>query len=86
MKIEIHVEASQLGSRIKKARLKDARSLLAICREIEMTPQNWYGIEKEVNKAIPLQTFLKICSVLGTDFGVDLKEKYVEATKIDSSD
>jgi DNA-binding Xre family transcriptional regulator len=86
MKIEIHVEAPQLGSRIKKARLKDARSLLVICREIEMTPQNWYGIEKEVNKAIPLQTFLKICSVLGTDFGVDLKEKYVEATKIDSSD
>lgn len=75
MKIEIHIDIPQLGDRIKKARMEDSRSLLAICQKIEMTPQNWYGIEKEVNKAIPLQTFFRICSVLGKDFGVDLEKE-----------
>lgn len=81
MKIEIHIEAPNLGSRIKKVRLEDSRSVLAICKEIEMTPSNWYKIEQEVNKVLPIQTFLRICSVLGTDFDVDLKEEVWNSLK-----
>lgn len=81
MKIEIHIDIPRLGQRIKKVRLEDSRSLLTICQEIEMTPQNWYAIEKGVNKAIPLQTFLRICSVLGTDFGVNLEKEICQISK-----
>lgn len=81
MKIEIHVDIPHLGDRIKEARLEDSRTLLAICKEIEMTPSNWYKIEQEVNKVLPIQTFLQICAVLGTDFDVDLKEEVWNSLK-----
>jgi len=63
-----------LGSRIKRAREQDARSLVQICAEIDMTPANWYKIENEETKVLPLETLRKIEDVLQVNFGVQITE------------
>ncbi|WP_313950031.1 helix-turn-helix transcriptional regulator [Nostoc sp. FACHB-190] len=59
-----------LGARIKQARESDSRSLIHLCAEIDMTPANWYKIENEETKVLPLETLRKIESVLQVDLGV----------------
>ncbi|WP_017654615.1 helix-turn-helix domain-containing protein [Fortiea contorta] len=61
-----------LGARIKQHREADRRSLIQLCAEIDMTPANWYKIENEETKVLPLETLQKIESVLGLDLGVNL--------------
>lgn len=67
----IDIDAPGLGDRIKRAREADPRSLAEICRQIPMSPMNWYKLEKEETKAIPLETLERIEDVLGVDFGVE---------------
>jgi hypothetical protein len=74
MKIVFHIDAPGLVLRIKDARVSDPRSLLAICREVAMTPQNWYKIEDEVTKALPIETLRRIESVLSVDFGINMED------------
>lgn len=62
-----------LGDRIRQAREADGRSLLSMCRESGMKSQNWYKIENEETKVLPVETLLKIEAVLGIDFGVRFK-------------
>ncbi len=64
------VEVPGLGAKIKAAREADSRSLLSICREVDMTPMYWYKIEAEEVKALPIETLSRIETVLGVDFGV----------------
>jgi transcriptional regulator with XRE-family HTH domain len=78
MKIIFHVEVPGLGSRVKDARLSDPRSLLAICREVGMSPRNWYNIEDGVTKALPVETLRRIEAVLGVDFGVKTEDNHCE--------
>ena len=35
-----------------------------------MTPMNWYKIEAEETKGLPIETLRKIEELLGVDFGV----------------
>jgi transcriptional regulator with XRE-family HTH domain len=63
-----------LGARIKRAREADSRSLIQICGEIDMTPANWYKIEKEETKFLPLETLRKIEGVLGVDLRVNIDD------------
>lgn len=70
MKIQAIIESKGLGDRIRSARKLDRRSLLDICREIDMTSANWYKIEKEEVKLLPLETLRKIEMVLKTDLGI----------------
>jgi transcriptional regulator with XRE-family HTH domain len=66
----IEIEVVGLGSRIRQAREADSRSLAEICRQIPMTTMNWYRIEAESTKALPIETLRRIEEVLGVDFGV----------------
>ena len=70
----IDVEVPGLGEEIRKARKLDRRSLIQICELVDMTPMNWYKIEAEETKALPLETLRKIEEVLGVDFGVKLDD------------
>ncbi|MGI8503249.1 MAG: helix-turn-helix domain-containing protein [Hassallia sp.] len=70
----IEVEVPGLGDRIRKAREADSRSLAEICRQIPMTTMNWYRIEAEETKALPIETLRRIEEVLGVDFEVKLDD------------
>lgn len=66
----IEIEVPGLGSRIRQAREVDSRSLAEICRQVPMTTMNWYRIEAEETKALPIETLRRIEEVLGVDFEV----------------
>lgn len=68
----IDVEVPGLGEQIRKARKLDRRSLIQICELVGMSPMNWYKIEAEETKALPIETLRKIEEVLNVDFGVKL--------------
>ncbi len=71
----IDIEVPNLGSKIRKARERDPRSLSEICRQMEMSNMNWYKIESEETKALPIETLRRIEKVLGVNFGVDFDEE-----------
>lgn len=66
----LEIDVPGLGSRIRQARETDSRSLAEICRQVGMTTMNWYRIENEETKALPIETLQSIEEVLGVDFGV----------------
>lgn len=66
----LEIEVPGLGDRIRKVREADSRSLAEICRQIPMSSMNWYRIEAEETKALPIETLRRIEEVLGVDFGV----------------
>ena len=70
----IDVDVPGLGERLRQAREADPRTLAKICREVPMSPMNWYKLEKEETKAIPIETLSRIESVLGVDFGIKFEE------------
>ncbi|MDY6782241.1 MAG: helix-turn-helix transcriptional regulator [Cyanobacteriota bacterium] len=76
MRVEkvLSVEIPDLGEKIKTARKRDPRSLAEICRQVPMTTMNWYRIEKEQAKSIPVETLRRIEKVLGIDFNVKFEE------------
>lgn len=48
------------------------RSLAQICGQIPMTAVNWYKIESEETKALPIETLRRIEQVLGIDLDVHI--------------
>ncbi|WP_413176248.1 helix-turn-helix domain-containing protein [Anabaena azotica] len=70
----IDIEIPGLGKRIRQAREADRRSLAEICRQIPMTTMNWYKIESEETKALPIETLQRIEEVLSVDFGIKFYE------------
>ena len=56
----IEIEVPKLGSRIRQAREADSRSLAEICRQMPMSTMNWYRIESEETKALPVETLKRI--------------------------
>lgn len=70
----IDIETPGLGAKIKAAREADSRSLLSICKEIDLTPMYWYKIEAEDVKALPIETLRRIEEVLGVDFRVSFDD------------
>ncbi|MBV6626650.1 MAG: helix-turn-helix domain-containing protein [Rivularia sp. (in: Bacteria)] len=68
----LETDVPGLGSRIRQAREADSRSLAEICRQVGMTTMNWYRIEAEETKALPIETLRRIEEVLGVDFKVKL--------------
>lgn len=67
------IKVPGLGEKIKEARLSDRRSLAEICRQIPMSPVNWYKIESEETKALPIETLRRIEEVLNIDLGVRME-------------
>jgi transcriptional regulator with XRE-family HTH domain len=68
----IEKEFPGLGAKIKQAREADKRSLTEICALVGMTTANWYKIEAEDNKSLPIETLRRIEEGLGLEFGVEL--------------
>ncbi|MDJ0579046.1 helix-turn-helix transcriptional regulator [Crocosphaera sp.] len=66
----IETEVPNLGERIKKARKNNSTPLTALAAKAGMTTANWYAIEAEDMKALPLETLRRIEGVLGIDLGV----------------
>lgn len=71
----IEREFPGLGAKIKEARESDRRSLAEICRQMPMSPMNWYKIEAEETKSLPIETLRRIEEVLGVDLGIDLDDE-----------
>jgi transcriptional regulator with XRE-family HTH domain len=71
----IEIEVERLGDRIRQAREADNRSLAEICRQIPMSTMNWYRIEAEETKSLPIETLRRIEEVLGVDFGVSFNDE-----------
>lgn len=67
----IELEIPGLGEKIKRAREQDPRSLVEICQIVGMTTSNWYRIEKEITKFLPIETLQKIEEVLNVDLGAN---------------
>jgi transcriptional regulator with XRE-family HTH domain len=65
-----------LGDRIRRARQADERSLIALAAAAGMTPTNWYRIEDEDTKVLPLETLRRIERVLGVDLGVTFPDLF----------
>lgn len=66
------IEVPDLAARLKMAREVDNRSLAAICREVGVSPQYWYGLERGTVTTMSFETLRKIEEVLNVDFGVNL--------------
>lgn len=64
------IVVAELGDKIKHARMSSAKSLTALCADAEMSVSNWYRVENEEVKALPLETLQKMESSLGVDFGI----------------
>lgn len=69
---EISVEVTGLGERIRQARKLDHRTMTELAKLAGMTPANWYKLEKEEYRKVPLKTLRRIEQTLGVDFGINL--------------
>lgn len=68
----VEAEVSGLGSRIKKARKADNRSVETLASLAGISRGYWYDIEAEVVRdTLPEETLRRIELALGKDFGVD---------------
>jgi transcriptional regulator with XRE-family HTH domain len=66
------IDAPDLAARLKSARGADDRSLAEICRQVGVSPQYWYNLERGTITTMSFETLRKIEEVLGVDFGVKL--------------
>ncbi len=73
------IDGLELGRRIREARKKDSRSLVELAAKAKMTTANWYVIEDERIKALPLETLRRIEKVLGIDLGINFDKKRTES-------
>ncbi|BAB78118.1 hypothetical protein DSM107007_47170 [Nostoc sp. PCC 7120 = FACHB-418] len=87
MKVEkrIRKEVPGLGERIRRARKIDKRSLQEIAALAGMSTPNWYAIENEEMKTLPLATLRRIEAALGVSFDVNFDETQEESEE-DSDD
>ncbi len=66
------IDAPDLAARLKAAREADDRSLAEICRQVGVSAQYWYNLERGSVTTMSFETLRKIEDVLGVDFGVKL--------------
>lgn len=66
----IDIEVSGLGAMIRDARKRDSRSLREISQQAGMTAANWYAVENEEIKALPLETLRSMEEALDISLGV----------------
>lgn len=71
MKVGWEIDVPDLGQRIRDARHKTGRSITQLAYEADISVANWYAVEQERIKVLPLTTLRRIEQVLGVDFGVE---------------
>ncbi|WP_230966784.1 MULTISPECIES: helix-turn-helix transcriptional regulator [Nostoc] len=70
MKVGWEIDVPELGQRIRDARHKSGRTITQLAAEADISVANWYAIEQERIKVLPLPTLRRIEQVLGIEFGV----------------
>lgn len=71
MKVGLEINVPGLGQRIRDARHKTGRTITQLAAEADISVANWYAIEQERVKVLPLTTLRRIEQVLKFDFGVN---------------
>jgi len=72
MKVGFELDVPGLGQRIRDARHKTGRAITQLAAEADISVANWYAIEQERVKVLPVTTLQRIEQVLKVDFGVEL--------------
>ena len=72
MKVGWEIDVPGLGQRIRDARYESGRTITQLAAEADISVANWYAIEQERIKVLPITTLRRIEQVLGIDFGVNL--------------
>lgn len=70
MKVGWEIDVPDLGQRIRDARHRSGRSITQLAYEADISVANWYAVEQERIKVLPLTTLRRIEQVLGVDFEV----------------
>jgi transcriptional regulator with XRE-family HTH domain len=70
MKVGWEIDVPELGQRIRDARHESGRTITQLAAEADISVANWYAIEQERIKVLPLTTLRRIEQVLGIDFGI----------------
>ena len=70
MKVGWEIDVPELGQRIRDARHESGRTITQLAAEADISVANWYAIEQERIKVLPLPTLRRIEQVLGIEFGV----------------
>lgn len=70
MKVGLEINVPDLGQRIRDVRHKTGRTITQLAAEADISVANWYAIEQERVKVLPLTTLRRIEQVLKFDFGV----------------
>ncbi len=68
MKVGYEVDIPGLGQRIRDARRDKDRQITQIAAEAGISVANWYAIEQERIKVLPISTLKRIELVLGVSF------------------
>lgn len=71
IKVRVEIDVPDLGQRIRDARHESGRSITQLAAEADISVANWYAVEQERIKVLPLTTLRRIEQVLGVDFGVE---------------
>jgi len=72
MKVGFEIDVPGLGQRIRDARHKTGRTITQLAAEADISVANWYAIEQERVKVLPITTLQRIEQVLKVNFGVEL--------------
>lgn len=71
MKVGWEIDVPELGQRIRDARHESGRTITQLAAEADISVANWYAIEQERIKVLPIATLRRIEQVLKVDFGVE---------------
>lgn len=73
MKVGFEIDVPGLGQRIRDARHKTGRTITQLAAEADISVANWYAIEQERVKVLPITTLQRIEQVLKVNFEVELR-------------
>ncbi|MGL5805749.1 MAG: helix-turn-helix domain-containing protein [Xenococcaceae cyanobacterium] len=71
MKVGLEIDVPKLGQRIREIRHQTGRTITQLAADADLSVANWYAIEQERVKVLPIATLKRIERVLGVDFEVE---------------
>lgn len=74
MKVGFERDYPDLAERIRTARLASDKPITKLAAAADVSVSNWYAIEQERIKVLPVQTLRRMEQVLGVDFGVRFED------------
>lgn len=68
MKVGFEIDVPELGQRIREARHRSSSTITQLAALADISVANWYAIEQERVKVLPINTLKRIEQVLGVKF------------------